>query len=274
MQKSALAIHDISCVGKCSLTVALPILSACGISTAVLPTAVLSTHTGGFEGYTFRDLTEDIDAIKNHFKDLELTFDALYSGYLGSIEQINKVLDMFRLFKNKSSILFVDPVMADNGKLYSSFDDSFVLQMKELCKVADIITPNLTEACLLVNEEYKETYDVRYIEMIVKKLYDLGPSKVVLTGVRQEDQIGICIFDGGNIQMLFNDYIDNVYHGTGDLFSSVLLGSLLNNITLLKSASIALEVTLKSIQCTTNTDLRYGVMFEKQIPYLCTILKK
>ena len=196
MQKRVLAVHDISCVGKCSLTVALPILSAAGIEASVLPTAVLSTHTGGFEGYTFRDLTEDIRPISAHWKSLNLKIDAVYTGYLGSFEQLTLVSELIRDFRRPDSVVLVDPVMADNGKLYPLFTMDFVAGMRKLCGIADIIVPNLTEAALMLGEEYRESYDRAYIETTLKKLAAIGPRKVVLSGVSFEpNKLGAAAYD-------------------------------------------------------------------------------
>ena len=145
-QKRIAAIHDISCVGRCSLTVALPILSAAGYETSVLPTAVLSTHTGGFTGFTYRDLTEDISPIAAHWQSLGLHFDALYSGFLGSYAQIGLISGLIDTFKKSDTLVMVDPVMADDGKYYSVYSPDMAAGMKKLCAKADIITPNLTEA--------------------------------------------------------------------------------------------------------------------------------
>ena len=158
-----LAINDLSFVGKCSLSVALPVISACGVTCDVLPTALLSTHTGGFEGYTFRDLTEDFPAVLQHWKSLNLKFDFIYSGYLGSERQIDTVLFLKQEFLAENGKLVVDPVMGDEGKLYTGFTDSFVQKMKELCKAADYILPNRTEACLLTDTPlpFKRLYACR-----------------------------------------------------------------------------------------------------------------
>ena len=155
--KRIVTIQDISCVGKCSLTVALPIISAMGIETAVIPTAVLSTHTA-FKNFTYRDLTGDLPKIAKHWKQEEFNFDGIYTGYLGSIEQIDILKEFFKQFKTPDNFIFIDPVMADNGKLYAGFDANFVKEMKKLCKMADIIVPNLTEASYMLEKEYKEIY--------------------------------------------------------------------------------------------------------------------
>jgi pyridoxine kinase len=174
-QKRLAAIHDISCFGKCSLTVALPIISAAGIETSVIPTAVLSTHTGGFKGYTFRDLTADLKPIAEHWSSLGLRFDAVYTGYLGSFEQLNIVSEIISLLKTADTLVIVDPVMADNGKLYASFPLNFPEGMKKLCSLADVIEPNLTEASLLLDLPYNEgPYTKDYIEVCSRVLRGLA----------------------------------------------------------------------------------------------------
>ncbi|MDR2492343.1 MAG: pyridoxamine kinase, partial [Coriobacteriales bacterium] len=184
MQKRVITIQDISCVGKCSLTVALPILSAAGIETSILPTAVLSTHTGGFTGYTFCDLTDEITPITKHWKTLGLRVDALYTGYLGGHEQLELVSRIFKDFRQEGTLVLVDPAMADQGELYPAFDLSFAAGMRDLCTEADIIAPNITEACLILDKEYPgEDYDAAFVEDTLRDLADLGPSLVVLTGV-------------------------------------------------------------------------------------------
>ena len=169
--KRILTIQDISCVGKCSLTVALPIISAFGVETSVLPTAVLSTHTA-FKDFTFRDLTCDMQGIAKHWKEQNISFDALYTGYLGSFEQLNIVSNLIDNFKTKDNFVIIDPVMGDNGSLYVGFDQAFANSMAKLCSKADIIVPNLTEASFMLKEPYIEKdYDEDYIKQTLKKLY-------------------------------------------------------------------------------------------------------
>ena len=170
-----LAINDISCVGKCSLTVALPIISACGVTCDILPTALLSTHTGGFTGYTFRDLSEDIPAILAHWKSLGLKYDYIVSGYLGSIDQIDMVRSVKDDFLKEGGTMIVDPVMGDNGKMYAHFDDKFVQEMKGLCRCADVIVPNLTEACLLADMDYGDVCAAENYREVLDKLKKLCP---------------------------------------------------------------------------------------------------
>ena len=274
-QKCVLTIQDISCVGRCSLTVALPIISAAGIETSILPTAVLSTHTGGFTGYTYRDLTEDISPIVSHWKNLELTFDAVYTGYLGSFEQLRLVSDIFDSFKTDENIVFVDPAMADNGKLYGGFSNDFPKGMAGLCAKADIIVPNLTEAAFLLGEEYKESYDKEYIENTLNKLYGLGCKNVVLTGVSFEPgKLGVATYNGKDITYYFTEHIDGYYHGTGDIYASTLVASMLSCASLEKASKIAADYTVACIRATlgSNRERKYGVNFESCLPLLISLL--
>lgn len=278
-QKRVITIQDISCVGKCSLTVALPILSASGIETSILPTAILSTHTGGFTGYTFRDLTEDIEPILAHWRTLDLHVDALYTGYLASKEQLGLVSDIFDEYKTSENIVFVDPAMADQGKLYPGFEDSFALGMRDLCKKADLIAPNLTEAALMLERPYRESgYDQAYIEELLAALADLGPSQVVLTGVSFEPgRLGAAAFDKrtGRFDYYFSDLIPGYYHGTGDVFSSALLAAIMCDKTLDEAIGVAVDFTVGSIARTAaaQTEPRYGVDFEHGLGALAGALK-
>jgi pyridoxine kinase len=274
MLKRIAAIHDISGFGKCSLTVALPIISAAGIEVSVIPTAVLSTHTGGFTGFTYRDLTEDILPITDHWCSLDLKFDALYTGFLGSFEQLDIMGQVFDRLRTEDNLILVDPVMADNGVLYKVFPDNFPDGMRKLCAKADIIVPNLTEAALLTGQEYKEgPYTREYIEQTLKKLAALGPRRVVLTGVYFDDtKLGAASFDShtGEVDYALSPRIEGLYHGTGDVFASVLLSAVLRGFSLAESAQIAADFTAQSIERTriAGTDVRYGVNFEEGLPML------
>lgn len=277
-QKRVAAIHDISCFGKCSLTVALPIISAVGIETSVIPTAVLSTHTGGFKDYTYRDLTEDILPVVSHWQTLGLTFDAVYTGFLGSFEQIELVSEVFDRLKTKDGLIVVDPVMADNGRLYSIFGENFPLGMRQLCNKVDIIVPNITEACLLLNTPYKPgPYEVPYVEDMLYGLAALGPKQVVLTGVSFDDtSLGTACYDAksGTINYSFSPRIEGFYHGTGDIFASTLVAGLLKGHDLNQSTRIAVDFTVKSIARTkaAGTDVRFGVNFEAGLRELANLL--
>ncbi|MDR2805543.1 MAG: pyridoxamine kinase [Dysgonamonadaceae bacterium] len=270
--KRAAAIHDISGFGKCSLTVALPILSAAGIETSVLPTAVLSTHTGGFSNFTYRDLTDDIAPITAHWQSLGIRFEAIYTGFLGSFEQLDLVTRFFETFKTEETTILVDPVMADNGELYKIFSPAFPAGMRKLCEKADIIVPNLTEAALLVGEKYNPgPYTETYIEDLLKKLSAIGPKRIVLTGVFfNEEELGAATYDAttGETAYTFEKRIPGYYHGTGDVFGSALLSALMNDFSLNESAAIAVRFTTAAIRKTAaaGTDIRFGVNFEQSIP--------
>lgn len=273
-QKRVAAIHDISCVGRCSLTVALPILSAAGFDTSVLPTAVLSTHTGEFTNFTYRDLTQDLLPIAEHWQNLGLEFDALYSGFLGSYEQIDHVYHIFNMFKKTNTILLVDPVMADNGKLYSTYTSDIAQGMAKLCSMADIIVPNLTEAAFLLKEEYiGHDYDQKYIEGLLKRLATLGAKKIVLTGVSfNNEELGAACYDTttGEISYTMSTKFDDFFYGSGDVFASALLSALLHEKTLGESVTIAVAFTHETLKQTVSAkqERRYGVCFERAIPTL------
>ncbi|GHT79162.1 pyridoxal kinase [Actinomycetota bacterium] len=277
-QKRVITIQDISCIGKCSLTVALPILSAAGIETSILPTAILSTHTGGFTGYTFRDLTEDIEPITAHWKTLDIQADAIYTGYLGSQEQQKLIAQVFADFKTADTLVLVDPAMADQGKLYPAFDQAFALGMRDLCAKADIIVPNITEATLMLERHYPgDNYDQPYIEETLKALSALGPQKVVITGVSfEQGKLGAAAYDAGTNQFdyHFTEKVDGYYHGTGDIYSSALLAAILNNKTLKESIETACEFTVGAIKRTqaAQTDVKYGVDFEHELGHLIQLL--
>ena len=277
MQKRVVAIHDISCFGKCSLTVALPIISAAGIETAVIPTAVLSTHTGGVKNYTVRDLSEDIVPIARHWKSEGITADAVYTGYLCSKEQIYLAMEAARLISRKNTVIITDPVMADNGRLYSGFTPDYPDFMLKLCSAADIITPNITEAALMLGVKYREgPYDSDYINALLEGLFVKTNSKIVLTGVCfDEKKIGAAVYDGENRAYVFSEKVNGAYHGTGDIFVSTLTAALMNGRSLKASAQIAANFTAACIKKTMEdkTDPRYGVRFEAQIPLLIKYLE-
>lgn len=270
--KKALAIHDISCVGKCSLTVALPILSAAGVETSVLPTSVLSTHTGGFDGFTFHDLTPEIGPITAHWKSLGLTFDALYTGYLGSKEQVALMMGIFDAFGG-GALKLVDPVMADNGVLYGGFPADFPMEMSKLCAKADVIVPNFTEAALMLGEPYAEgPYTKEYIEGLLRRLRAVCRGKIVLTGVHfDENQVGAACYDpeSDSVDYAMAKRIPGYFHGTGDVFGSALLAALLAGKSLAHSAQIAADFTADSIQKSDPArEKKYGVAFERALPGL------
>lgn len=276
--KRIVTIQDISCIGKCSLTVALPIISAMGIETAVIPSAVLSTHTQ-FKDFTFRDLTNDIPEIAKHWKKEKFSFDAIYTGYLGSIKQINVLKRFFEEFKTDNNFIFVDPVMGDNGELYSGFDEKFALEMKEYCKSADIIVPNITEACYMLERNYKEKYTEDEIKELLIELTNLGPRYSILTGVSfEKDEIGVMEYnkEENKFYSYFRKKIPGKYHGTGDIFSSTLVGAIVNNNSIENALKIAVDYVWETISDTYNEkgENAYGVNFEYKIPYLIDRMKK
>lgn len=280
--KRVLSIQDISCFGKCSQTVVLPIISACGIETDIIPSAVLSTHTGGFKEPVFRDLSEDMVKVAEHWKREGISFDVVYSGYLGNKKQIDYVMYITELLLKEEGIKIADPVMADKGKLYKGFDLSYVEYMSKLCKNADIILPNITEACLLAKVEYKENYDLPYVLNLLERLGELTKAMIVLKGAEQDkDTISVFVkkarkeIKAENLN--FKDDICVVsrkkepasYHGTGDIFASVFIGSLMRGKHVEEAVKIAMDFVIKAIEFTT-ADIAhsYGVKFEKAIPYL------
>lgn len=270
--KRILTIQDISCLGKCSLTVALPIISAMGVEACILPTAVLSTHTM-FQGYTFKDLTDEINPIVKHWCDANIDFDALYTGYLGSIEQVDLVMQIFDRFKNENNLIIVDPVIGDNGKIYPALNIEFAHQMKKLCSRADIVVPNLTEAALMTGREYKENYDEKYVKDMLKAMAELGSKINVLTGISlDEDTMGIMGYNRENDSFFeyFNKRYPMVCHGTGDIYASTCVGALMNDKSVEESFAVAVDYTAETIRLTeANPEHRsYGVDFEAAIPYL------
>ncbi|MCL2152483.1 MAG: pyridoxamine kinase [Oscillospiraceae bacterium] len=266
--KRVAAIHDISGVGKCSLTVVLPIISTAGVECSVMPTAVLSTHTGGFEGFTFRDLTEDMMPIAEHWKKENIQFDAFYSGFLGSLGQIDIVKDIFEMFREPETLIMVDPVMADHGELYSLFTMDHVKGMAKLCGHADVIVPNRTEAAFMLGREYKDgPMTEADIDDLLTALAGLGAKQVVLTGTHfGDDDLGAACYDAetGRIDYIMDKRIEGMYHGTGDVFGSFLFGALLRGRSLPEATRIAVDYTCAAIRLTAadGTGPRMGVRFE------------
>lgn len=276
--KRIVTIQDISCVGKCSLTVALPIISAMGVETSIIPTAVLSTHTM-FNNFTCKDLTEEINPITEHWKKEGIGFDAIYTGYLGSFEQIDIIANLFDDFKTPDNIILVDPVMADNGKLYPAFDEAFAKKMATLCAKADIIVPNITEASFMTGMEYKEVYDEAYIKEMLGKLSELGAKISVLTGVSfKEGTTGVMGYDKENDEYFYysNERLNASYHGTGDIFASTCVGALMNGLDWKESLKIAADYTAECIRLTMEDPTKpwYGVNFEEAMPYLMKLINK
>lgn len=262
--KRVLTIQDISCVGQCSLTVALPIISACGIETGVLPSAVLSTHTMGFTGFTFRDLTDDMPDICAHWKKEGITFDAIYTGYLGSARQIEHVKGIISDTAAEGCLAVIDPAMADNGTLYPAFDLDFVEEMKKLCAEADYLLPNITEACFLTGMDYRTEYDWSYIDMLIEKLCALGAKNVVLTGVSYAaGRTGVVVCENGISRYYEHEHIDRGVHGTGDIYASAFVGAKLRGKTAYEAAQIAADYVVECIlESRKDPSHTYGARFE------------
>ena len=273
--KRILTIQDISCVGQCSLTVALPILSSCGIETAILPSAVLSTHTAGFKGFTFRDLADDMPSIKNHWVNENIKFKAVYTGYLGSTKQIDYVLDIVSGTLDNGGTFFADPAMADNGKLYPGFDSDYVNAMIKLSKNADYIIPNITEACFLTGIEYKEVYDKEYIDLLIKTLKEIGCKNVILTGVSyMEGKTGVVVYENNEYSYYEHEKLPNSCHGTGDIYASAFVGAFVRGKSAYDSAKIAADYTVDCINATKgDKEHWYGAKFEPVLANLINYLK-
>ncbi len=271
--KRIVTVQDISCIGKCSLGVALPIISAMGIETAVLPTAVLSAHTA-FDGFTFRDLTDDISKISDHWLSQNFSFDGIYTGYLGSIRQVDLMCAFFDRFRTDKNFILVDPAMADSGKLYSGFTPEFVPHMAKLCSKADIIVPNMTEAAFLLDAPYVESgYDEAYVNDLLKSLTKLGAKKAIITGVSLvPDTLGAMAYDSETDKYFscFKPRVSKTCHGTGDIFASCLAGTIVNGKSLEDALQIALDYTVACIRRSAEDpdSVWYGVSFEAEIPYL------
>lgn len=272
--KRIVTIQDISCVGRCSLTVALPIISAMGIETAVLPTAVLSNHTA-FPQFTIHDLTDEFSKITGAWNAQGIGFDGVYSGYLASNRQIGLVDEFMQ--SQHGALRFVDPAMADHGKLYYGFDAAFARRMAGLCANADVIVPNLTEAAIMTGIPYREETDGDYYKELAKRLADRGATTVVLTGYTEgEHSIGAIAYDRerGEFQTYVNDRLPTAYHGTGDIFASTMFGALMRDHTLEQAMTISVNYVLECMRCTAaDPEHRsYGVNYEQAIPYLVSQL--
>ena len=276
--KRVMSIQDISCVGKCSLTVALPIISAMGLECSIVPTAVLSTHTQ-FSDFTFRDLTDDMEPIKEHWKKEDFKFDAIYTGYLGSKRQIDIVADYFDTFRRDDNVIIMDPAMADNGQLYAGFDEVFAKEMSKLCGKADIILPNISEASLMLGVKYPgEDASIDEVKDLLLKLAKFGPKHAVITGVELEDgKFGFMGYDTEKKEFYSygNETVDMKSHGTGDVFASTFTGALMNDKSVYEALKIAADFTRASILNTYNDpdSVTYGVNFEKEIPFLVDLIK-
>ena len=263
------AVHDISGFGKCSLTVVLPILSAMCVEVCPLPTAVLSTHTG-FLDYTFLDTTDEMTKVISHWKSMDIKFDAIYSGFLGSVEQVDILIDFIEKFKHDGLLTIVDPVIGDHGKLYSIFDEKMVEKMRKLIENATIITPNITEAAFLLGEDcVSGIVSDEVIFDWARRLSEFGCEKVVITSVVGEDnEMYVVAYDRitGERKKIHCSYIKGTFHGTGDIFTSVLSARLLHGDDLERAAKSAADfVSLaiaETVKCYGNAT-KNGILFER-----------
>ncbi len=272
--KRLLTIQDISCVGQCSTTVALPLISACGVECAVLPPAILSNHTGGFKTWSFCDLTAELGKVEAKWVEQKIRFDAFYTGYVCE-SHIDPILSIFASCANEGALRFVDPAMADNGVLYAGFASDFPSKMARLAKEADFLLPNVTEAALLVGEDpaaYLGRLTEARVETLVSRLHELGARTVVLTGVGfTPDLLGTAVSDGRSVVYDFNPRHPRSAHGTGDVFASVFAGSVMRGKTAPEAAALAADVVCAAIEATAE-DHWYGVSFERTIPFLAKAL--
>ena len=270
--KRILTIQDISCVGQCSMTVALPILSACGVETCILPTAMLSTHTGGFWKPAVVHLDESLPGMWQHWRESGIRFDAIYTGYLGSVEAIRCVEAIMEELLVPGGLTIVDPAMADHGKLYSGFDRKYAAIMGQLCGKADIIIPNITEAAMLAGVPFRETLDEAYVRELLEGLHH---KCVVLTGVGYaEGETGIVLREGERQQYYKHSRIGKNYHGTGDIFASCFTGAMMQGKEKFEAVKIAADFTCKCIENTYKDPAHwYGVKFETALPELIRRLR-
>ena len=271
-----LTIQDISCYGQCSITVALPVISAFGIETAILPSAVLSTHTSGFTDYTVRDLTCDLPAIQKHWESEGIYFDAIYTGFIASIEQLDYIKDIIDSRLKPGGLVFVDPAMADHGEFYNGFDQEFADAMGELCKLGDYILPNSTEACFILNKAWKEEFSLEEMLEMADELSDFTKRHVILKGdTHKENELGMVVLDKkeSSTEMVYNDKIDYVSHGTGDVFASSFVGSIMRGKSPTSACKIAGELTKIAVEKTIGDESHtYGVKFEQAIPHIFNLL--
>lgn len=271
--KNILIIQDISSFGKCSTTVALPIISACGSTGSILPTAILSTHTGpSFSNYTFLDLFDNMKATLYHWENIGIKFDAIYSGYLGKISHIDLLLDYIPKILKEDGVVFIDPVFADDGEYYPGFDEEYAKAQHRLMKIADFVIPNYSETCLMLGYDYQKlSYSAEELEMLLKGLQALGAKNAIITGVLEGELIGATIrTEDGEIRASFGEYINRDSHGTGDVFASVFVGEYMRNNDIHEAIDMAVKFVPEAIKETINDDnpIDYGVHFEKVLHLL------
>ena len=271
--KRILTVQDISCVGQCSITVALPILSACGFETCVLPCSILSNHTTGFDGYSYRDMAGEMPLIRQQWQRQNIKFSAIYSGYMGSIQQLENLKSILGNCLEDCGRVIVDPAMADGGVLYPGLDDAFVAKVKEIVPYAHWLLPNVTEACLLTDTPYRENYDEAFIRKLLEKLVLLGCSNVVITGVSySEGYTGVATYADGIYGYYCHRKIEKSVPGTGDVFAYVFTGAILKGYAAKKAAGIAADFVVDCLEETVkHPNHSYGPVFEPVLKKLTEI---
>lgn len=268
--KRIASIQDFSCIGSCSQTIALPVLSAMGVECAALPTALLSAHTA-FDGFVSLDLTPQLPAIMAHWRAMHLRFDAVYTGYLASAEQVGLVGALLDDMDERPALTLIDPVMGDNGALYAGFSDSFPQAMRALCGRADVLTPNVTEACLLTGTAYSPVQDAAQTRRLLERLLELGCRAAVLTGLRVDGDMAVAALQrDGTGTLVRTSYIPEVFHGTGDLFASTCAGALVQGAPLERAVRLAADYVALTLRRTVQAPDRrwYGVNFQETLPEL------
>ena len=268
--KRIASILDFSCIGSCSQTIALPVLSAMGVECAALPTALLSAHTA-FDGFVSLDLTPQLPAIMAHWRAMHLRFDAVYTGYLASAEQVGLVGALLDGMDERPALTLIDPVMGDNGALYAGFSDAFPQAMRALCGRADVLTPNVTEACLLTGTAYSPVQDAAQTRRLLERLLELGCRAAVLTGLRVDGDMAVAALQrDGTGTLVRTSYIPEVFHGTGDLFASTCAGALVQGAPLERAVRLAADYVALTLRRTVQASDRrwYGVNFQETLPEL------
>ena len=265
-----LTMQDISCVGQCSMTVALPILTLCGMETCILPSAILSTHTGGFGTPAIQGLEAFVPNAMTHWKAQGLSFEAFYTGYLGNLTLVQQAMELAREISSTGGRVVVDPAMADHGKLYSGFDEPYVRAMAQLCGQAHVILPNLTEACLLTGTDYPQVYDEAFICTLLEKLHGLGAESIVLTGIGyQPGHTGVVVSQKGKLYHYEHSLLPRSYHGTGDIYAAAFVGCWLGGRSMEEAAAIAADFAGDCIRVTLDDpDYWYGTKLHCALPLL------
>ena len=276
-QKKIALINDMSCIGRCSLTAAIPIISACGFQSVPLPTGIFSAHTE-FDGFVCADMTKNMQNFADHWKKIGIRFDAVCTGFLASKEQAEIVKRFMIDFKKSDTVCIVDPVMGDNGSFYNGIDESFVDEMRFLCAMADIITPNVTEAEMIAGVDCtKAPYSADHIKELLIKLRSLGTGRIVITGIENEDgQIGCAVYDSytRKANMFFTPKSEGRFPGAGDVFTAALTSAFMKGIEFNNAVQIAMTFTCDCVERTALTDepRSFGLQFETQIDKLRKML--